>query len=219
MLERLSTDPPFPLQPLFNPLLSYQRRFLRAKQLGVLRPVQSEKSRSPVTWRRDTVMKTRRKGKAGNWYKEKQPVRCPSLPHTHHSKSIKPTLPPSPLLTHSFEHSSPRLHLFKLPLPGFPSPQHPSVRPLMPPVHLRIHPIRTKSRLPSIPNHHLLALGDSSSSSEEELTWESYCQQTSAKGRRVLLQVRKPESLSTLQDSGNASPSGVLHPVSPLIGL
>lgn len=215
MLEQLSAPPPVPLQPLFNPLLSYQRRCLRARQLGVLRPAQSDKSKSPVAWRGDTVMKTRRKGRAGHWQKEKLQVRSPSLPHTSHSKSIKPTLPLSPPLTHSFDRSSPRPHLFKWPLPGFQSPQRRPVLPLMRPRRFRIQPIRTKCRLPSIQDHHLPSLG-SSSSSEEELSWESYCQQVSAKGRRVLLQVRKPDSLSALQDSGGASPSEMLDPVFPL---
>lgn len=227
VLDCLFTEPPLPLKPLFNPLLSYQRRYLRARQLGALRPAQIERNWLPEVRTKGFPIPNSRRS-PGNRYNKKGKLqkrldtRSPSLPRTYRAKSTKPSLPSvaSPLLTYSMERSAPRPHLFKLPLPTFspslPRPKRQSSRP----IRFRIHPIRSKSRLQSIQDtkHFPMLEGGStpSSASEEELSWESYCQEVNIKSRRVLFQVRKPESLSTVRDSGGNSPSELLVPVFPI---
>lgn len=216
-----------PLKPLFNPLLSYQRRCLRARQLGAMRPAQIERNWLPGV-RTGGFLKQNSRRTPGNRYnkKEKQQtrldIRSPSVSRPHRSKSTKPLLPSiaSPLLTCSMERSSPRPHLFKLPLPSFSPPRPRPNRQLNRPIRFRIRQAHAKTRLPSTQDtkHFPMLEGVStpSSASEEELSWESYCQEVNIKSRRVLFQVRKPDSLSTVRDSGCVSPSELLVPVFPI---
>ena len=224
VLDRLCTEPPLPLKPLFNPLLSYQRRCLRARQLGALRPAQIERNWLPGVRTGGFLQQSSRR-LPGNRYKKKEKqetrldTRSPFMSRPYRTKSTKPSVA-SPLLTYSMERSSPRPHLFKLPLPSFsPSPPRPK-RLFSRPIRFRIHPVRSKSRLQSIQdNKHfpmLEAVSTPSSASEEELSWESYCQEVNIKSRRVLFQVRKPDSLIAMRDSGGVSPSEMLLPVFPI---